>query len=125
MRTFPIVAAALLMLGTAAGAQAQSGQGGYLGQNPAAHLAPAPAMPPQLGSLQGGYLGKNPGRDITPAKPTSLEEYLKTPTAWCENSIVPSRCRNRAAADHAICLQRGPDGYASCRRTMDYMGWPT
>jgi len=39
------------------------------------------------------------------------------------HSVEPSRCRSRAADDHAWCLQHNPARYADCRRTMDYMGW--
>jgi hypothetical protein len=123
MRKIPTLAAALVLLGTAGAAHAQSGQGGYLGLNPGGQLAPAPTAAPQLGSLQGGYLGKNPGQSATPLKAASTADYLTSPEAWCQNSVEPSRCRSRAADDHAWCVQHDPAGYAGCRRTMDYMGW--
>jgi hypothetical protein len=124
MRKISMLAGALVLLGTVGTAHAQSGQGGYLGLNPGGQLvAPAPAAAPQLGSLQGGYLGKNPGQSATPLKPASAADYPSSPEAWCQNSVEPSRCRSRAADDHAWCLQHSPASYADCRRTMDYMGW--
>ncbi len=47
---------------TPAQAQKTSGQGGYLGAHPAANPAPVPAAAPQAGSGQGGYLGRAPGK---------------------------------------------------------------
>jgi hypothetical protein len=123
MRKISTIAAALALLGAAGTAHAQSGQGGYLGLNPGGQLAPPPATSPQLGSLQGGYLGKNAGQTATPLKPASAADYLASATAWCDNSVEPSRCRTRAADDHGWCLQHNPTHYADCRRTMDYMGW--
>jgi hypothetical protein len=128
MRRILSIAAALALFGTAGfgmagAAHAQSGQGGYLGVNPGGQAASSAAGAPQLGSLQGGYLGRNPGQNATPLKRASLADYLNSPAAWCENSVEPSRCRSRAADDHAWCLQRGAERYAACRQTMDYMGW--
>src|SRR5258708_29804258 len=118
MRRFLTIAAALALLGAAGTASAQSHQGGYLGLNPgkdigASQLAGVPALgAPQPGSGQGGYLGKNAGGSQTPLKPATPAEYLTSPVAWCSNSIEPSRCRPRAAEDHAWCLQHRPDNYA-------------
>jgi hypothetical protein len=106
-------------------ALAQSGQGGYLGLNAGAQAGTAAAVAPQLGSLQGGYLGKNAGATLKPPTAASAGDYLTQPAAWCENSPVPGRCRNRAAADHAWCIANSSaERYATCRRTMDFMGWP-
>jgi hypothetical protein len=106
-------------------AVAQSGQGGYLGLNAGAHAGTAGPVAPQLGSLQGGYLGRNAGATLKPPTAASAADYLTEPAAWCANSPVPGRCRNRAAADHAWCIANAsPERYATCRRTMDFMGWP-
>jgi hypothetical protein len=124
MRRSLAIAVALALLGAAGAASAQSGQGGYLGINPGKNVGAAQqALVPPPGSQQGGYLGANPGGSLKPLKPATPAEYLVTPAAWCVNSVEPSRCRSRAADDHAWCLQRGADNYASCRRTMDFMGW--
>jgi hypothetical protein len=140
MRRVLTIAITLACLGMAGTASAQSGQGGYLGLNPGKGVGAgaAPAGPSQ-GSGQGGYLGLNPGAQLSalpgaslgkdaaargqPLKPTSGADYMSSPAAWCVNSVEPSRCRPRAAEDHALCAPRGPERYASCRRTMDYMGW--
>jgi len=127
MRKLSLLTAGVTLLVLAGPAFAQSGQGGYLGKDPGEHALPSISSAPQIGSLQGGYLGKNPGGALKPATPASAADYLTVPTAWCENSIVPSRCRNRATPDHAWCADRAlgnPTRYASCRRTMDFMGWP-
>ena len=47
---------------TTAQAPKTSGQGGYLGEHPAANPAPTTAAAPQAGSGQGGYLGRAPGK---------------------------------------------------------------
>jgi hypothetical protein len=123
MRHAVKIVAAVAWLGFAGGAGAQSGQGGYLGINPGKGVGVSTlALAPPHGSGQGGYLGLNPGAGLQPVKPTTADA-TSAPAAWCENSLVPSRCRARAAADHAWCAQR-PERYAACRRTMDYMGWP-
>jgi hypothetical protein len=84
-----------------------SGQGSYLGQNPAAPVVPNPRAA-QLGSLpEKGKIG-----------PSSK------PIAFCDaESSVPSRCRGRAEEDHAMCVGRGEAGYVSCRRALDQIGW--
>jgi hypothetical protein len=123
MRKIVTIAAMVVCVGTAGASFAQSGQGGYLGLDPGAHVAPATTVPPQLGSLQGGYLGKNVGQTATPLKPVTAADYLTAPAAWCQNSVEPSRCRSRAEDDHAWCMAHNPARYADCRRTMDYMGW--
>jgi len=124
MRTILTIAATLALIGAPGPGFAQSGQGGYLGVNPGGHIGASSASPPpQLGSLQGGYLGKNPGAGVTPLKPASAADYLADPTAWCRNSVEPSRCRPRAAEDHAWCIAHDAARYADCRRTMDFMGW--
>jgi hypothetical protein len=117
------IAVALTLLGAAGTASAQSGQGGYLGINPGKTVGTTQQALMPTGSGQGGYLGLNPGGSLKPARPVTPAEYLTSPAAWCTNSVEPSRCRSRAADDHAWCVQRGPNDYASCRRTMDYMGW--
>jgi hypothetical protein len=115
--------AAVVSLGIASGAYAQSGQGGYLGLDPGKGIGVSTlALVPPHGSGQGGYLGRNPGAGLQPAKPAGADA-ASAPTAWCETSLVPGRCRARAVADHEWCAQR-PERYASCRRTLDYMGWP-
>jgi hypothetical protein len=125
MRKLMLVTICVGALGGADGtAIAQSGQGGYLGLNPGGHLG-TPGTPPQMGSLQGGYLGKNPGGALNAKTPASAPGPTSAPTAWCDGfSMVPGRCRNRAAADHEWCATRQPERYADCRRTLDYMGWP-
>lgn len=62
MRHVLVAASALSLLLSGGVAFAQSGQGGYLGKNPAADAPTgAPNQPPATGSGQGGYLGSNPG----------------------------------------------------------------
>ena len=58
LRSWPGSPGVLLASG---GAFAQSHQGGYLGSNPGAHVAPRIAAPAAKGSGQGGYLGLSPG----------------------------------------------------------------
>ena len=125
MRKLLLVTTCIAMMGFAGAAAAQSGQGGYLGLNPGGHLGTPGAPPPQLGSLQGGYLGQNPGGALTARTPASAPGPTSAPIAWCDGfSLVPGRCRNRAAADHDWCATRQPNRYAECRRTLDFMGWP-
>jgi hypothetical protein len=125
MRKLILAAAAAATLMFAGGAFAQSQQGGYLGVNPGGHqtastAAPAPA---DVGSGQGGYLGRNPGAKLAPAR-TATDDMRSSPTAWCRAaSVEPGRCAGRAQADHTYCMQKDPEHYASCRRTLDYMGW--
>ena len=70
MRSFALAGA--LLLATATGAFAQSGQGGYLGINPGANVPVSHrvevAQGSGHGSGQGGYLGLNPGADQTPSR---------------------------------------------------------
>jgi hypothetical protein len=124
MRRVLLITTCVALVGFAGAAMAQSGQGGYLGLNPGGHLG-TPGTPPQMGSLQGGYLGKNPGGALQQTTPATAPGPTSAPTAWCDGfSMVPGRCRNRAAADHDWCATRQPTRYADCRRTMDFMGWP-
>jgi hypothetical protein len=104
-------------------ALAQSQQGGYLGENPGAHITSATVEQPQLGSVQGGYLGKNIGAELKPMVRSGVSGPTSSPAAWCEDSLDPGRCRSRAADDHAWCAEHNPGHYASCRQTMDYIGW--
>lgn len=63
---YAALALGLILLGGAA--FAQSGQGGYLGKNPAANAPtgePTPPPPPEQGSGQGGYLGKDPAPEAS------------------------------------------------------------
>ena len=61
-----LVAASTLGLVLASGAAfAQSGQGGYLGKDPATQTPSTSQPPPAVGSGQGGYLGKDPGGAAT------------------------------------------------------------
>jgi len=61
-----IFLAAVVTLSLGAGtAFAQSGQGGYLGENPGKDLPVASTVTAQpKTSGQGGYLGQNPGADL-------------------------------------------------------------
>ena len=62
MRHVLVAASALSLLLSGGIAFAQSGQGGYLGKDPAAQAPTgAPNQPQTQGSGQGGYLGSNPG----------------------------------------------------------------
>jgi hypothetical protein len=62
MRTAILTTVVLLASSTAF---AQSGQGGYLGENPGKNLPTASQDATKLqGSGQGGYLGKNPAKDV-------------------------------------------------------------
>ncbi len=127
MRRGLLITTCVALVGFAGAAMAQSGQGGYLGLNPGGHLGTPGAPPPQMGSLQGGYLGKNPGGALQQTTPTAILGPSSAPTAWCDaKSMVPGRCRNRAAADHQWCATRAPEParYGECRRTLDLMGWP-
>ena len=100
-----------------------SGEGGYLGRNPGSSVAVNPSAPPQSGSQQGGYLGLNAGRNLQSARITEAD-VKASPTAWCyADSVEPDRCAGRAQPDHAWCLERNRDGYAICRRAMDFIGW--
>jgi hypothetical protein len=73
MRTLAVTAA--LLLSAAGTAMAQSGQGGYLGLNPGAHVYSSHVPPPaEFGSGQGGYLGKNAGANLpTPTQAPPAE----------------------------------------------------
>jgi hypothetical protein len=117
------LAAATLTFGGAAFAQSQ--QGGYLGQNPGGHQTASAAAPTHIESHQGGYLGRNAGADLKPAH-VNDDEMKTSPTAWCRAaSVEPGRCSGRAQADHDYCMSKGTDheGYKSCRRAMDFIGW--
>jgi len=124
MRKILFAAVAVASLAFSAGAFAQSGQGGYLGINPGSQVAAAPSAQPHPGSQQGGYLGINPGAGLNAAKPADTAEMMANPAAWCRTgSVEPGRCASRATSDHQYCMQKGADHYASCRRTMDFIGW--
>jgi len=126
MRKILFAVVAVAGLAVSGGAFAQSGQGGYLGQNPGGQVAvaPSPTLPPLHGSGQGGYLGINPGSNLATPKPASTDEMMANPAAWCRaNAMDQGRCVGRAASDHEYCMQKGADHYASCRRAMDFIGW--
>jgi len=122
MRRLLITAGLLSSLLASPLALAQSQQGGYLGANPGGHAASA-TEPQQLGSMQGGYLGKDVGAGLKPMTRGAVATAESAPGAWCEASVDPGRCRSRMMSDHAWCAQHNPQHYASCRQTMDYMGW--
>ncbi len=125
MRRILMLWVAVACLGVAGTASAQSGQGGYLGLNPGkTQTAGTTGLPEARSSGQGGYLGRNVGADVKPLAPAAVVDANSDPVAWCVNSLVPGRCRNRATIDHAWCASNRPDKYASCRRSMDLMGWP-
>ncbi len=119
-----IALAGVVLLASASAALAQSHQGGYLGINPGSQQqAVAPSAPPApvVTSHQGGYLGINPGAHLTPAAP-ARGDMMASPTAWCDQgSPHPSYCYGRAANEHKICLDAGPEHYASCRFALDQM----
>jgi len=80
LRTIMMSAVALLLAGGPV--LAQSGQGGYLGENPGKNLLSAsqdPVKPPPVdGSGQGGYLGEDAGAKLLsasqdPVKPPPVE----------------------------------------------------
>lgn len=78
MRTAILMAPiALLLVGGAA--LAQSGQGGYLGQNPGANLPSASQdavkPPPVQGSGEGGYLGEKVGENL----PSASQDPMQPP----------------------------------------------
>jgi hypothetical protein len=125
MRKTILAALAAAVLAYGGSAFAQSHQGGYLGQNPGAHQTASTAAPapPDVGSHQGGYLGLNHGAKLAPA-PTAADDMRSSPGAWCRvASVEPGRCAGRAQFDHAYCMQKDADHYASCRRAMDFIGW--
>jgi len=63
-----LIVAGALLLASAGGAFAQSGQGGYLGIDPGAHQVAAPSATTwRPGSGQGGYLGIDPGAHLSAA----------------------------------------------------------
>lgn len=79
-----LVAATAGLLFASGAAFAQSGQGGYIGKNPAPEPStsrPGMSQPPTQGSGQGGYLGKNPetntsGSSGVPAQGSGQGGYL-------------------------------------------------
>jgi hypothetical protein len=123
MRKFLATAGVLAPLALAGPVLAQSQQGGYLGADPGAGATVAEAGAPQIGSMLGGYLGQNLGTGLTLFKPAPPSSFPTTPTAWCDYSVEPDRCRTRAVPDHAWCLKHNPQHYGNCRQTMDYVGW--
>ena len=78
MRTTILMTPLLLLLGSGI-ALAQSGQGGYLGENPGknAPAASKDVTKPSsvLGSGQGGYLGENAGKGL----PIASQDPIKPP----------------------------------------------
>lgn len=72
------------------------------------------------GSHQGGYLGANAGADLKPVPPPS-GDMRASPTAWCAKSTEVGRCRNRAVAEHEICLKTRAENYEHCRAAMHQM----
>jgi hypothetical protein len=82
MRTTMMMTPIVLLLAGSGVALAQSGQGGYLGKDPGAHLESVsqdPVKPPPVeGSGQGGYLGEKNGAHLEtpaqdPVKPPPVE----------------------------------------------------
>ena len=98
-------------------------QGGHLGGDPAARVAAAPAGSPNAGSMQGGYLGLALAASPMPKRLAPASSFAMAPAAWCNYSADTDRCRGRAEPDHTWCMAHAPDHYASCRQTMDYIGW--
>lgn len=70
MRMRILAVTAAMLVSVAGSAMAQSGQGGYLGLNPGAHVLPSDGVKPpaEFGSGQGGYLGEDAGAHL--ATPT-------------------------------------------------------
>lgn len=123
MRKLFLGVAMATVLAFGGSAFAQSQQGGYLGQNPSGHQTATLAAPTHPGSGQGGYLGIDPGARLAPApKPAGnmAGNMMSDPMAWCSSSPEPSRCRARAAIEHPMCLEH-PEHYAACRFAMDQM----
>lgn len=117
-KTMLAMAAAVAILVPAAGAIAQSGQGGYLGLNPGRDQAASAAAPTHPGSGQGGYLGLNNGANLLPPRSADAST-APSPTGWCSNSIVPGRCARMSQGDHDWCQEHDADHYERCRRVLD------
>jgi hypothetical protein len=100
------LAVAALLVAWAATAQAQSGQGGYLGVNP--------------GTTQQSVI---PSAPRTPPPPPSVAfsraNEMASPMAWCSQSPDPSHCRGRAPVEDTICRDKAD--YGACRRAIDPM----
>ncbi len=99
-KTMLAMAAAAAILVPAAGAIAQSGQGGYLGSTPG---------------------GAQTGTVVTP-RPADLGTQAPSPAAWCSNSTVSGRCMKNSEADHDWCQQHDAEHYERCRRALDSVG---
>lgn len=101
------LAVAALLVVAASAAQAQSGQGGYLGRDPGAtQLSIAPTAPPMPAPASLGM---------------SLAAERASPTAWCRQSPDPSHCSRRAEAEATICEHKSDAAYDTCRREIDQM----
>jgi hypothetical protein len=88
-------------------------------QNPAAQqAASATPRPTDVGSRQGGYLGLNPGAKLAPAS-TPQGDVRGSANAWCAKSPEPSRCRGAAETNHRMCLEAS--NYEACRFAYDRM----
>src|SRR3954471_6403514 len=97
-------AVAVLLVASAATAQAQSGQGGYLGVNPGAtQLSVSPSAPPMPAPASLGM---------------SMAAERASPTAWCRQSPDPSNCSRRAEPEDTICKSKPDAGYDACRRAI-------
>ncbi len=100
-KTMLAMAAAAAILIPAAGAIAQSGQGGYLGLNPGSNQTGSAAAP----------------------RPADLgSQSRSSPPTWCVNSLVPGQCAKNAEGDHDWCAQHDADHYDRCRRLLDLTG---
>jgi hypothetical protein len=97
-----VVAAGLM---ASAAAQAESGQGGYLGVNP--------------GATQQSVMPFTRAEPPPPSVGLSRATEMASPTAWCSQSPEPSHCRVRAGVEHTICSDKAD--YDACRRAVDQM----
>lgn len=121
MRTLILAALAAAALAYGGTAFAQSHQGGPLGLNPGGNLAATSVPPPpDIGSRQGGALGRNVGADLKPARAPE-GDMRESATAWCMSASEPYRCRSHDQAEHAYCVSKDPQHYASCRFALDQM----
>jgi hypothetical protein len=68
----------------------------------------------------GGALGRNVGADLKPMAPMTMD-MRAGPMNWCRESPEPSRCEERAAMEHQMCMGVEPAHYASCRFALDQM----
>ena len=74
-------------------------------------------------SQQGGSLGLELAASLMPKRLAPASSFATSPAAWCDYSVDTDRCRGRAEPDHKWCMAHAPDHYATCRQTMDYIGW--